>query len=114
MMENELNLVLPESLRKEMKVHAIFQYPGVDDLSVLAMLHDMSVDKVGHVVRLYMMRRENDELLVELELEAFAFPDEETAVLFAIRVPNMTALEILMIQGGNNFALESNTTNILQ
>lgn len=43
----------------------------------------MSADGVGHVVRVNTSRQENDEFIFDFEIEAFAFPSHESAVLFA-------------------------------
>ncbi len=114
MTQNNSKLVLPDSLQGEMKVHDVLHCPDMDGASVLTMIHDMTADALGHVVRVYMLRQENDELIVDFELEAFAFPSHESAVLFANRLPKLTALELLMVQNGYDFELMKGNPRILQ
>jgi len=114
MTENNHKLVLPEGLQAEMEVHDVFICPGMDGASILTMIHDQSADAVGYVLRIYMLKEENDDLLVDFELEAFACPSRDAAVLFANRLPHLTALELLMIQNGYNFELRTGNPRILQ
>lgn len=86
----------------------------MDGVNVLTMIHDMTADAVGHVVRVYMLMEERDELVVDFELEAFSFPSHEAAVSFANRLPNLTAIELLMIQNGYDFKLMKGNSKMFQ
>ena len=110
MTKNNFKLELPE----DYKIHDILNGPGVSDAKVMTVIHDMSADGVGHIVRVYMSREENDELIFDFELEAFAFPSHDSAVAFANRLPSLTALELLMVQSGYDFELMEGNTRILQ
>ncbi|WKA59262.1 hypothetical protein QWY16_03660 [Planococcus shenhongbingii] len=61
-----------------------------------------------------MLKEENDDLIVDFELEAFACPSHDAALLFANRLPHLTALELLMIQNGYDFELRTGDPRILQ
>jgi len=114
MTTNTLKLVLPDHLQEEMEFHEVLHCAGADGASVLIMIHDMSADDQGHAVRTYMLEQENDEFIVHFELEAFAFPSHESAVLFANRLPSLSALELLMIQNGYDFKLMEGNPFVLQ
>jgi len=96
------------------EVYDILHCPALNDSKVLTVIHDMSADGVGHVVRVYMSRQENDEFVFDFELVAFAFPSHESAVLFANRLPSLTALELLMVQNGYDFELMEGNPRVLQ
>jgi len=114
MSENNLKFVIPEDLLEEMRVHDIFVCPGMGGASVLTMIQDLSADALGHVLRVYLLKEENHELIVDFELEAFKCPSHHAAVLFANRLPHLTALELLMIQNGYDFELRTEDPLILQ
>ena len=114
MTKNSFKLELPEGLSGEYIIHDVLHSPGISDAKVLTVIHDMSADGVGHVVRVYMSRQENDEFVFDFELEAFAFPSHQSAVLFANRLPSLTALELLMVQSGYDFELMDGNPRILQ
>jgi len=114
MTENNFKLLLPEGLVGEYKIHDVLNHPSISDAKVLTLIHDMSADGVGHVVRVYMSRKENDGLIFDFELEAFAFPSHDSAVAFANRLPSLTALELLMVQNGYDFELMEGKPRILQ
>ena len=40
----------------------------------LIMIHDISPGEISHLVRLYLLRKENDEHVIDDQVEAFAFP----------------------------------------
>lgn len=48
------------------------------------------------------------------QLEAFLFPSHDAAVLFAHRLPRVTALELLMVQNGYDFEMRTGNPRILQ
>lgn len=64
------------------------------------------------MVRTYLLRKENDNLFVDTELEAF--PVRETAVSFSKRLPNLTIFEMLMLQYGYEIRTDNSTPFILQ
>jgi len=114
MAKDNFKLILPEWLVGEYKIHDVLNRPGISEAKVMTVIHDMSADGVGHVVRVYASRQENDELIFDFELEAFAFPSHDSAVAFANRLPSLTALELLMVQNGYDFELMEGKPRILQ
>ncbi|MBO0589053.1 hypothetical protein [Sporosarcina sp. E16_8] len=114
MTKNNFKRGLPEDLPGEYEVHGVYHCPAMSDAKVLTLIHDMSADDAGHVVRVYMSREENDEFIFDFELEAFAFPSYESAVAFANRLPSLTALELLMVQNGYDFESMTGNPPILQ
>lgn len=114
MTKNNFKLELPVGLTGEYKIHDVLNGPGISNGKVLTVIHDMSADGVGHVVRVYMSRQENDELIFDFEIEAFAFPSHDSAVAFANQLPSLTAIELLMVQSGYDFELMDGNTRILQ
>ena len=114
MTKNNFKLELPEGLLGEYKIHDILNGPGISDGKVLTVIHDMSAEGVGHVVRVYMSRQENDGFVFDFELEAFAFPSHNSAVAFANRLPSLTELELLMVQSGYDVELMEGSPRILQ
>ncbi|MHA6261262.1 hypothetical protein ACXYMX_15455 [Sporosarcina sp. CAU 1771] len=105
MYEENDNVVLPDSLQKDMLIHEIFICPDMIDARVLVMIHKMKENLVSHVVRVYMMKRENNQFIVDVELEAFAFSTHKDAIAFADRLSGLTAFELLMIQNGYDFTM---------
>ena len=78
------------------------------------MLHDMTQSNEGYIVRTYMLKQVKEGLLIDAELEAFAFPVRETAITFTKRLPNLTAIEMLMLQNGYEIRSSNSTPFILQ
>jgi hypothetical protein len=116
-MSNEgfnLELILPDRFTEEMELQEILYSPESGNAHVLIMLHDMSQSSEGYVVRTYMLKQVKEGLLVDAELEAFAFPTRETAVSFTKRLPNLTAIEMLMLQNGYEIRKDNSTPFILQ
>lgn len=111
MLESNIKLVLPKELQEEMELHELLVQPDADDSGILIMIHDLSKDTTGYVVRVYQLSKVNEEFFVDAELEAFAFPNHEAAVSFANRIPGMTAMEMLMIISGNKI---EGSANMLQ
>ncbi|MBO0589481.1 hypothetical protein [Sporosarcina sp. E16_8] len=114
MTKKSFDLKLPEGLPGEYKVHDVLLCPAINDARVLTMIHDMSADGMGHIVRVYMSRQEKDDFVFDFELEAFVFPSHESAVSFANRLPSLTALELLMVQNGYDYELMEGNPRILQ
>jgi hypothetical protein len=56
-----------------------------------------------------MLKQVKESLLVDAELEAFAFPTCETAVSFTKRLPNLNAIEMLMLQ--NEYEIRTNNSS---
>jgi hypothetical protein len=109
-----LNLVFPDGFLKEMEVQEVLYSPESGNAHVLIMLHDMSQSNEGYVVRTYMLKKVKEGLLVDAELEAFAFPVRETAVSFGKRLPTLTGIEMLMLQNGYEIRTDNSTPYILQ
>lgn len=103
MTKDNLKIELPEASPGHYKVHDVLHSSDSDGPSVLILIHDLSSVAEGYVVRLYTSRQENDEVIFDHELEAFALPSYESAVSFANRLPKLTAIELLMMQRENNF-----------
>ncbi|WP_203248508.1 hypothetical protein [Sporosarcina beigongshangi] len=101
MLKSDIKLALPKALQEEMVLHELLVQPDAGDIGILVMIHDLSADATGYVVRVYLLGKVDGEFKVHDELEAFAFPDHEAAVSFANRLRSMTALELLIIMNGH-------------
>ncbi|WP_438315578.1 hypothetical protein [Sporosarcina sp. FA9] len=85
------------------KIHGVMHSSDHNGPSVLTLIQDMSAVSAGYIVGVYMSRQENEEVIFDNELEIFPFLSHEATVSFANRLPNRTAIELLMMQKGNDF-----------
>lgn len=114
MNKDNLKIKLPEGSKGKYKVHDVLHYSDRNGPRVLTLIHDISADAEGYLVRMYTSRQENDEIILDYELEAYTFLSHESAVSFANRLPTLTVLELLMIQSGYDFESMQEVSDILQ
>ena len=66
------------------------------------------------MIRIYLLHKVEDEYAIQSELEAFQFPDYAMAKSFNDWLPNMTALEILLIMNGYEVIDSTEVNGIIQ
>jgi len=103
MTKDTLKIELPEGAPGQYQVHNVLHSANSKGSSVLILIHDLSAVAEGYVVRVYASRQENDEVIFDHELKAFALPSYESAVSFANRLPKLTVIELVMMQKENEF-----------
>lgn len=97
---------IPKEIKENMEVLQVIIYNENDKIGILVMAQDYFEGSPNPLLRIYMMHKVEDEYVIQTELEAFQFSDYELAKDFNDRLPNMTALEILLVmngQGGTGF-----------
>lgn len=94
MLKNNVNLNLGELPGEKMEIHELLI--GKDGEANLIVIQDISPGDISHVVRLYSLKIENNEHIVNDQIEGFAFPNYEKALEFADRLPEMSAIDLLM------------------
>jgi len=96
--DNEI--VFPDELIEDMKILSTVTNPEKEDLGILIMGENMEVEQYSgglSVIRLYLLNKRNFKYHFEIELGAFAFYDLESAYGFLIKLPEMSALELLIM-----------------
>lgn len=107
-MDKRIEIVLPEELKEFVFINTI-STPGLNDFEILIMGQDL--EPLGGqlpTIRLYLIKKHDSEYHFEDEIEAFSFLDTATAMNFAINLPQMTALELLLMMNGQVRADENN------
>ena len=92
---NDLKLNLGDIAGKNMEAHNFIS--GRDGREAIIMIHDISLGKTSHVVRLYALKKEKGELVIDGQIDSFSFRSYEAAVEFANELPEMPAFELLML-----------------
>lgn len=77
-------------------VSAVFS-PVKDSVGVLLVGENFEEATGTPVIRIYLMEKEGETFHCKDEIEAFAFESVDHAVEFAEKLPNISALEILMM-----------------
>ena len=114
--ENEI--VIPEELKADMKILSTVMSPTKEDIGILIMGENMETKQYTgglSVIRLYLLNKRNFKYHIEMELEAFAFHDLESAYAFLINLPGMSALELLIMMNSPKFDFDDgvNSNRIL-
>lgn len=110
MLEKEIEIVVPEELNDFVFINTVTT-PGLKDIAVLIMGQDL--EPVGSqlpTIRLYLLKRIESEYHFEEEIEAFSFLDTSDAMNFVMKLPQMSALELLLMMHGQVRADEINVT----
>jgi len=91
--------LIPDELQEDMQVLTTIISATMDNIGILIMGENIEPHLEGQlsVIRIYLLGRDDSEFLVEKELEAFAFHDLDSAHSFLENLPNMTALELLIM-----------------
>ncbi|MFF2449925.1 hypothetical protein ACFVSW_23060 [Neobacillus sp. NPDC058068] len=89
------SVIFPDDILEGMRIESIIISPIAKHLGVAA-LSGKSEDM--HVLRLYqLILREDQNYVPTFELEAFAFYSRKDLTDFVVRLPEMSAIEILMV-----------------
>ena len=114
--DNEI--VIPEEFNKDMKILSTVMSPVKEDIGILIMGENMEPEHYAEglsVIRLYLLNKRNFKYHIEMELESFAFHDLESAYEFLIKLPDMSALELLIMMNSPKFDFDDgvNSNRIL-
>ncbi|WP_342538296.1 hypothetical protein MKY15_19515 [Sporosarcina sp. FSL K6-1540] len=102
--DNEI--VIPEELKANMIILSTVMSPTKEDIGILIMGENMEPKQYTNglsVIRLYLLNQRNFKYYIEMELEAFAFNDLESAYEFLTNLPNMSALELILMMNNPDF-----------
>lgn len=102
------DLVIPESL-KGFQILSTVKNANHENLGILIMGKNTDKEKyiedIFSEIRIYLLGKSDSKYHVENELVAFAFHDLKSAYEFVVKLPNMSALDILIMM--TNPKLES-------
>lgn len=90
-----LNIKLPIDL-ESMELIQLIESPVVKDLGILIMGENMHVTPN---IRFYQLEKIKDLFEVKKELQTFTFHSSAEAMIFLEHLPNMSALELLLMMG---------------
>ena len=98
----DVEIEVPKELTDEMEILSTIINPIMKNVGVLIMgEHFHSNHGINTpAIRLYVLKKSGSKFFVESELEAFAFHNFDAAQSFLARLPEMKALEILMLMNG--------------
>ena len=114
--DNEI--VIPEELKVNMKILSTVLSPTKEEIGILIMGENMEPKQYTSrlsVIRLYLLSKRNFKYYIEMELEAFAFHDLDSAYEFLNNLPNMSALELIIMMNSPKFDFDDgvNSSRIL-
>lgn len=99
-MNKDVEIVIPDML-KHMEILTIAISPVMQDLGILIMGVNMKPLKNElPTIRIYLLQKDGRKFNVEKELEAFSFFDANSAMEFVMNLPEMSALELLLMMNG--------------
>ena len=90
-----LNINLPIDL-ESMELIQLIESPVVNGLGILIMGENMNG---APNIRFYQLEKIKDSFEVKKELQTFTFHSSVEALLFLEHLPNMSALELLLMMG---------------
>lgn len=94
-------LVIPEELSNYMQILTTIVSPLKEDMGILIMGENTDADNHAvdalSVIKIYLLGKQGSNYHVESELGAFAFNDLESAYGFLVSLPEMSALELLIM-----------------
>lgn len=91
--EKNISIVFPNEIWRKKKFENAFVTP----LNPLVGVAAFTETKEPNVLRLYQLLKQEDGYHLTHELQAFNFPNKFNMTSFLQRLPEMTALEILML-----------------
>ncbi|WP_223701694.1 hypothetical protein [Sutcliffiella deserti] len=108
MWSTNVDVIIPDELLNKMEIHGTMVSPNKPDVGVLILTKGFNRFSREIVIRVYRLQRDKltNKYTIYLELQAFAFSNYMQAKEFLANLPNMTALEMLMMlySGPQNLA----------
>lgn len=101
MKNNDVDVILPEHLIQEnvQLIDTLFS-PSKTDIAILILGENYEEDSFGPIVRIYLMEQIKEEWCIQEELQAFQFHNYERAVNFVGDLPNLSALDLMLLMNG--------------
>lgn len=96
----DINVTLPDDLFEEMEIQATVVSPDKPDLGILILSKGLNQFSREIVIRIYRLKKDktNEECYsIYFELQAFMFTTYKQAKEFLDKLPNMSALEMLLM-----------------
>jgi len=100
------DIVIPEELKVNMIILSTVVSPTKQGIGILIMGENMEPKQHSSglpVIRLYLLNKRNFKYHIEMELEAFAFHDLKSGYEFLDNLPNMSALELILMMNNPDF-----------
>ncbi|WKA57143.1 hypothetical protein QWY16_11590 [Planococcus shenhongbingii] len=91
---------LPEEL-KGMEILETLISPVNMDMGVMIVGEDYFEGAKQSIVRFYLITIKEDECYIDDELQAFAFPNFNSAKKFAEDAPTMSAIDLMLLMNGS-------------
>jgi hypothetical protein len=96
MMNEDVNILIPEGFEDDMEIiTTIFNL--TKEMGLVIAGEDMYPTSKHPILRIYLLENIDVGWAIQKELHAFAFLNYETARLFLENLPNMSALELLIM-----------------
>jgi hypothetical protein len=109
---NNMRIRVPEEFMEGLTVLATLSSQSQPTVGMLIVGEDYEVNSLEITIRIYLVLLENTEWYIEDELQAFAFSNFESANTFVDDLPNMSALDLLLLMNG--YQADSNIFTIFQ
>lgn len=95
-----MNIKLPKEA-EDLDVLATLFSPAQKHIGILITGEDYLKEAINPIIRVYLMGLELEEWYIQDELQAFAFYGFKSAKNFVDDLPNMSALDLLLLMNGH-------------
>lgn len=95
-----MELLVPDDFEEEMTVLATLKSPAQAFIGILIAGEDYQEKAKEPVIRIYLLALEDQEWHIADELHAFAFSDYASAQRFVDDLPDMSAIDLLLLING--------------
>lgn len=97
-MKNQMEL--PKELDGMVLIETLIS-PMQPNTGVIIVGDNYGETSIQPIVRIYLITWEDDDWVIEKELQAFAFSDMDSAKRFVSDLPNLSAIDILILMQGS-------------
>ena len=111
-MNEDVNILVPEGFEDDMEIITTI-FSSTKDVGLVIGGEDMYPTSEHPVLRIYLLEQIDIGWAIQEELQAFAFLDYNTAKLFLENLPNMSALELLVMMNSREDSTDSYSSSFL-
>jgi len=104
-MNEDVNILIPEGFADDMEIITTI-FSSTKDVGLVIAGEDMYPTSQHPVLRIYLLEQINVGWTIQEELHAFAFLNYDAARLFLEQLPNMSALEMLIMMNAREESRE--------
>jgi len=111
-MNKDVNLLVPEGFEDDMEIITTI-FSSTKDVGLVIAGEDMYPTSEHPVLRIYLLEEIDIGWAIQEELQAFVFLDYDAAKLFLENLPDMSALELLVMMNSRKDYMDPYSSSFL-